>query len=148
MSATSPSKNRPPRLPLVAVRDVVVSPHMMLPLSVGRAKSIKALEAAMKGSDKLLAVVAQKDVQLEDPQAGDLFGTGVLVEVAQFLKMPDGTLKVFLQGLRRAHAGFLAPRPGAAFRAHARARARERGSRPRPVGEPREGRDRPLSARA
>jgi ATP-dependent Lon protease len=87
---------------LLAVRDVVVFPHMMLPLSVGRAKSIKALEAAMKGPDKLLAVVAQKDVQLEDPQAGDLFGTGVLVEVSQFLKMPDGTLKVFLHGITRA----------------------------------------------
>ena len=100
-SAPTPSKKRPVKLPLLAVRDVAVFPHMMLPLSVGRAKSIKALEAAMKESDKLLAVVAQKDVQLEDPQPADLFTTGVLVEVVQFLKMPDGTLKVFLQGLTR-----------------------------------------------
>ncbi len=90
----------PSRLPLLAVRDVVVFPHMVLPLSVGRAKSVKALEAAMR-QDKLLCVVAQKQSQLEDPQPGDLFATGVLAEVMQFLKMPDGTLKVFLQGISR-----------------------------------------------
>ncbi len=94
---------RPEHLPLLAVRDVVVFPHMVLPLSVGRAKSIKAIEAAMKDESKLLAVVAQKEVQLEDPQQDELFKIGVLVEVVQFLKMPDGTLKVFLQGLARVH---------------------------------------------
>lgn len=101
-----PSKQtkRPLRLPLLAVRDVVVFPHMVLPLSVGRQKSILALEAAMKDESKLLAVVAQKEIQLEDPQASDLFNKGVLVEVVQFLKMPDGTLKVFLQGIARIDA--------------------------------------------
>jgi ATP-dependent Lon protease len=94
-------RRRPARAPLLAVRDVVVFPHMVLPLSVGRAKSIKALEAAMKDADKLLCVVAQKEISLEDPQPGDLYATGVLVEVVQFLKMPDGTLKVFLQGIER-----------------------------------------------
>jgi ATP-dependent Lon protease len=92
---------RPQRLPLLAVRDVVVFPHMVLPLSVGRAKSIQALEAAMKDHDKMLCVVAQRDMQLEDPTTADLYTTGVLVEVVQYLKMPDGTLKVFLQGLTR-----------------------------------------------
>ncbi len=95
---TSPS--RPPRLPLLAVRDVVVFPHMVLPLSVGRPKSVKAIEAAMKDHAKFLCVVAQKDVTVEDPKTEDVFGIGVLVEVVQYLKMPDGTLKVFLQ----AHA--------------------------------------------
>jgi ATP-dependent Lon protease len=94
-------KERPHRLPLLAVRDVVVFPHMVLPLSVGRPKSIKALEAAMKET-KLLCVVAQKQMQLEDPRPADLYTMGVLVEVVQFMKMPDGTLKVFLQGLCRA----------------------------------------------
>ncbi len=95
---------RPDKLPLLAVRDVVVLPHMVLPLSVGRAKSVAALEAAMKDTGKLLCVVAQKEIQLEDPQPGDLYKAGVLAEVVQFLKMPDGTLKVFLQGLTRVVA--------------------------------------------
>ncbi|MFA6003615.1 MAG: endopeptidase La [Elusimicrobiota bacterium] len=96
------SQKRPLRLPLLAVRDLVVFPHMVLPLSVGRAKSIKALEAAMASGDKLLGVVAQRDVAIEDPQPKDIFSTGVLCEVVQYLKMPDGTLKVFLQGLCRS----------------------------------------------
>ena len=73
-----PAAKRPRRLPLLAVRDLVVFPHMVLPLSVGRAKSVKALEAAMRGEPKLLAVVAQKDVRVEDPQPQDLFSIGVL----------------------------------------------------------------------
>jgi ATP-dependent Lon protease len=98
---------RPARLPLLAVRDVVVFPHMVLPLSVGRPKSVKAIEAAMAGHGKRLAVVAQKDVAVEDPKPDDVYQTGVLVEVVQYLKMPDGTLKVFLQGLARAAIGAL-----------------------------------------
>ena len=94
-SAPTPSKKRPVKLPLLAVRDVAVFPHMMLPLSVGRAKSIKALEAAMKESDKLLPSSPRR-TSARGPQPADLF-TGVLVEVVQFLKMPDGTLKVFLK---------------------------------------------------
>ncbi len=93
---------RPARLPLLAVRDVVVFPHMVLPLSVGRPKSVKAIEAAMAAHGKLLAVVAQKDVGVEDPGPQDVYQTGVLVEVVQYLKMPDGTLKVFLQAHARA----------------------------------------------
>ncbi|MDD5655846.1 MAG: endopeptidase La [Elusimicrobia bacterium] len=105
-----PAPQRPRRLPLLAVRDLVVFPHMVLPLSVGRAKSVRALEAAMQGG-KLLAVVAQKNAAVEDPRAEDLFLAGVLCEVVQYLKMPDGTLKVFLHGLARATAARLEP-PG------------------------------------
>jgi len=93
---------RPARLPLLAVRDVVMFPHMVLPLSVGRPKSVKAIEAAMAKHGKLLVVAAQKDVGVEDPKADDVYKMGVLVEVVQYLKMPDGTLKVFLQGHSRA----------------------------------------------
>jgi ATP-dependent Lon protease len=93
---------RPERLPLLAVRDVVMFPHMVLPLSVGRPKSVKAIEAAMAKHGKLLVVAAQKDVTIEDPKADDVYKMGVLVEVVQYLKMPDGTLKVFLQGHARA----------------------------------------------
>ncbi|MFA6318271.1 MAG: LON peptidase substrate-binding domain-containing protein, partial [Elusimicrobiota bacterium] len=108
----SPETPRPARLPLLAVRDVVVFPHMVLPLSVGRPKSIKALEAAMAGT-KLLAVVAQKASHIEDPAAADLFPVGVLAEVVQYLRMPDSTLKVFLQGVCRISASkmeFSAPK--------------------------------------
>ncbi|MBI4062152.1 MAG: endopeptidase La, partial [Elusimicrobia bacterium] len=92
----------PTRLPLLAVRDVVVFPHMVLPLSVGRPKSVKAIEAAMKSHARFLCVVAQRDVAVEDPRPEDVFALGVLVEVVQYLKMPDGTLKVFLQAHARA----------------------------------------------
>ncbi|HEX4047633.1 MAG TPA: endopeptidase La, partial [Elusimicrobiota bacterium] len=97
-----PAAPRPERLPLLAVRDVVMFPYMVLPLSVGRPKSVKAIEAAMAKHGKLLVVAAQKDVGVEDPKAEDVYRMGVLVEVVQYLKMPDGTLKVFLQGHVRA----------------------------------------------
>jgi ATP-dependent Lon protease len=90
----------PNKLPLLAVRDVVVFPHMPLPLSVGRARSIRALEKAV-AAGKLVAVVTQKKASVEDPKEDDLYRVGVVAEVVQSLKMPEGTLKVFLQGLRR-----------------------------------------------
>jgi ATP-dependent Lon protease len=96
------SPPRPARLPLLAVRDVVMFPHMVLPLSVGRPKSVKAIESAMAKHGKLLVVAAQKEMAVEDPKADDVYRMGVLVEVVQYLKMPDGTLKVFLQGHARA----------------------------------------------
>ncbi len=102
MSEVKKAPARPARLPLLAVRAVVVFPHMVLPLSVGRPKSVKAIEAAMQDHLKLLCVVAQKDVTIEDPKPEDVFTLGVLVEVVQYLKMPDGTLKVFLQAHARA----------------------------------------------
>ena len=102
MSAPEAAAPRPARLPLLAVRDVVMFPYMVLPLSVGRPKSVKAIEAAMAKHGKWLVVAAQKDVAVEDPKAEDVYGLGVLVEVVQYLKMPDGTLKVFLQGHARA----------------------------------------------
>src|SRR5579884_2476584 len=95
------AKPRPPALPLLAVRDVVFFPHMTLPLSVGREKSVKALEEAMR-LDHLVLVVAQKQAGVDEPAVKDLHKWGVLGEVIQFLKMPDGTLKVFLQGICRA----------------------------------------------
>lgn len=97
----APASRRPPELPLLTIREVVLFPYMVLPLSVGREKSIKAIEAAMGGTPRLIAVVAQKDVKVEDPGQDDFYWTGVLAEVTQYLKMPDGTLKVFLQGAER-----------------------------------------------
>src|SRR5262249_33869323 len=91
----------PPSAPLLAVRDVVLFPHMTLPLSVGRDKSVKALEEAMRRDHRVM-VVAQKAAQTDDPKLAELYAFGVVADVVQFLKMPDGALKVFLQGLTRA----------------------------------------------
>lgn len=94
-------KELPRSLPTIAIRDVVMFPHMALPLSVDRKKSVNALEAAMEGN-RLVLAVTQHQPQIDDPGPENLFQFGVVSEVAQSLKMPDNTLKVFLQGLARA----------------------------------------------
>ncbi len=98
---TKPLRKIPAQLPLLPVRDVVVFPHMTLPLAVGRDKSVKALEAAM-ARDRLVFLATQRRAQVEDPSRGDLFETGTVAELLQFLKMPDGTLKILAQGVARA----------------------------------------------
>ncbi|MBU0952634.1 MAG: endopeptidase La [Elusimicrobia bacterium] len=90
----------PAKLPLLPVRDVVVFPYMVVPLAVGRDKSIKALEVAM-ATDRLVFVAAQKKANTEDPQVEDLFKVGVICEVLQMLKMADGTLKILVEGVKR-----------------------------------------------
>jgi ATP-dependent Lon protease len=98
--AKSAAKKEPKRLPLLAVRDVVVFPQMAVPLSVGRERSIKALEAAMR-EHKLIAVVSQKKASTQEPSEKDFYRIGTLAEVAQYMRMPDGTLKIFLNGRKR-----------------------------------------------
>ncbi|OGS21714.1 MAG: endopeptidase La [Elusimicrobia bacterium RIFOXYA2_FULL_39_19] len=90
----------PNNLPLLPVRDVVVFPFMVVPLAVGRDKSIKALEIAM-ATDRLVFVVTQKKAQTEDPLLDDLYNVGVICEVLQMLKMADGTLKILVEGIKR-----------------------------------------------
>src|SRR5690554_3806695 len=87
--------------PLLPLRDVVVFPHMVVPLFVGREKSIQALEAAMEGSKEIL-LVAQKDASTDEPGAGDVFSMGTLATVLQMLRLPDGTVKVLVEGNARA----------------------------------------------
>ena len=91
----------PEKLPLLPVRDVVVFPSMVLPLAVGRERSIKALEAAMAAHHFVL-VMTQKHTQAEDPQAEDLYFLGTICEVLQMVKMPDGTMKILIEGVQRA----------------------------------------------
>jgi ATP-dependent Lon protease len=86
--------------PLLPLRDMVVFPHMMTPLVVGRDRSIKAVEAAI-GSDNLLVVVAQHDPEVQEPQMEDLYTIGVEMVIGRILRMPDGTTNVLGQGLRR-----------------------------------------------
>jgi ATP-dependent Lon protease len=88
--------------PLLPLRDVVVFPHMVVPLFVGREKSIQALEAAMEGSKEIL-LVAQKDASTDEPGAVDVFSMGTLATVLQMLRLPDGTVKVLVEGNARAN---------------------------------------------
>ena len=87
-------------LPLLPLRDVVVFPHMVIPLFVGREKSIEALEAAMKG-DKQILLVAQRNPADDDPAASELCQMGTVATVLQLLKLPDGTVKVLVEGEQR-----------------------------------------------
>ncbi|WP_424218194.1 endopeptidase La [Azovibrio sp.] len=87
-------------LPLLPLRDVVVFPHMVIPLFVGRPKSIKALELAMEG-DRSILLVAQKSATKDEPGPEDLYQIGCLANVLQMLKLPDGTVKVLVEGVQR-----------------------------------------------
>ncbi len=91
----------PTQLPLLPLRDVVVFPHMVIPLFVGRPKSIKALEAAME-SGKSIVLVAQKSAAKDDPSPEDLYEIGSIANILQMLKLPDGTVKVLVEGSQRA----------------------------------------------
>ena len=97
LDAEAPETQLTPLLPL---RDVVVYPHLVIPLFVGRAKSVKALELASEGDKKIL-LVAQKSANKDDPVAEDLYEIGTLATVLQMLKLPDGTVKVLVEGLHR-----------------------------------------------
>ena len=87
-------------LPLLPLRDVVVFPHMVIPLFVGRPKSIKALEAAMEGG-KSIMLVAQKNASKDDPSPEDIYEIGCVSNILQMLKLPDGTVKVLVEGAQR-----------------------------------------------
>ena len=89
------------QFPLLALRDVVVYPHMVIPLFVGREKSIKALEEAME-SDKQIVLVAQVNASDDDPAPSDLYQVGTVATILQLLKLPDGTVKVLVEGASRA----------------------------------------------
>jgi ATP-dependent Lon protease len=94
-------------VPVLPLRDVVVYPHMVIPLFVGRDKSIRALDAAMR-SDKHILLVAQKNADVDEPAVGDLYDVGTLANILQLLKLPDGTVKVLVEGRERAKVrGFI-----------------------------------------
>lgn len=91
----------PGKMPLLPLRDVVVYPHLVIPLFVGRDKSVKALEVA-SDADKRIMLVAQKSATKDEPEASDLYEIGTIATVLQMLKLPDGTVKVLVEGLERA----------------------------------------------
>ena len=101
MSSSPDSQAIPSVLPLLPLRDVVVFPHMVIPLFVGRPKSIKALETAME-TGKSILLVAQKSAAKDDPSEEDLYSVGSIANILQMLKLPDGTVKVLVEGIQRA----------------------------------------------
>jgi len=119
MSATPKLASEPVELPLLPLRDVVVFPHMVIPLFVGRPKSIKALEVAMEAGKSIL-LVAQKSAVKDEPEAEDLYDIGCVANILQMLKLPDGTVKVLVEGVQRARLETIESRDEMFF---ARARA-------------------------
>jgi ATP-dependent Lon protease len=106
-STTAETTLPPDGLPVLPLRDVVVYPHMVIPLFVGREKSILALEQAMK-VDKQILLLAQKQADVDDPAAKDLYDVGTVATILQLLKLPDGTVKVLVEGVERARVESLA----------------------------------------
>ncbi len=101
MSGTLELPNEQSELPLLPLRDVVVFPHMVIPLFVGRPKSIKALETAMESGMGIL-LVAQRSAGKDEPTAEDMYEIGCTANILQMLKLPDGTIKVLVEGVQRA----------------------------------------------
>jgi len=101
MSGPADLPNEQMELPLLPLRDVVVFPHMVIPLFVGRPKSIKALELAMEAGKHIL-LVAQKSAAKDEPAVEDLYSIGCVANILQMLKLPDGTIKVLVEGVQRA----------------------------------------------
>ncbi|MDC1305223.1 LON peptidase substrate-binding domain-containing protein, partial [Salibacteraceae bacterium] len=90
----------PDELPLLPVRNIVLFPGVVIPITVGRDKSIKLIKDAYKG-DKLIGVIAQRDQTHEDPQPENLFEIGTIAKILKMLKMPDGSSTIIIQGMRR-----------------------------------------------
>ena len=101
MSEINPEENKIKQLPLLPLRDVVMFPYMVAPLFVGRERSIKALEEAMKGSKEIF-LSAQMEAKVNDPKEGDIFKVGTVGTIVQMLRLPDGTVKVLVEGKGRA----------------------------------------------
>jgi ATP-dependent Lon protease len=101
-------------LPVLPLRDVVVFPHMVIPLFVGRDKSMRALEQAME-ADKRILLLAQKSAETDDPVAADLYTVGTLAQVLQLLKLPDGTIKVLVEGTTRVQVSNVVERDGSLY---------------------------------
>lgn len=98
---TSDKDNKNDNFPVLPLRDIVVFPHMIVPLFVGRDKSVRALEDVMK-DDKQILLVAQKNASEDDPGKDDIYQIGTVSTVLQLLKLPDGTVKVLVEGIQRA----------------------------------------------
>src|ERR1700749_3043496 len=98
---TSKEKSDTKRLPMMPIREVVIFPYMMTPFVVGRESSVRALEEAMAG-DKKIFLAAQHDASVDEPKPNEIFSVGTIVNIVQSLKLPDGNIKVLVEGVERA----------------------------------------------
>ena len=98
---TSKEKSETKRLPMMPIRDVVIFPYMMTPFVVGRESSVRALEEAMAG-DKKIFLASQHDASIDEPKPNEIYSVGTIVNIVQSLKLPDGNIKVLVEGVERA----------------------------------------------
>ena len=91
------------KLPMMPIRDMVIFPHMMTPFVVGRESSVRALEEALSG-DRKIFLATQHDASVDEPNADDIYETGTIGNIVQSVKMPDGNIKVLVEGVERARA--------------------------------------------
>src|SRR6058998_1941795 len=98
---TSKEKADTKRLPMMPIRDVVIFPYMMTPFVVGRESSVRALEEAMAG-DKKIFLATQHDATIDEPKPNEIYQVGTVVNIVQSLKLPDGNIKVLVEGVDRA----------------------------------------------
>ncbi len=89
------------RLPMMPIRDVVIFPHMMTPFVVGRESSVRALEDALAGERKIF-LATQHDASIDEPKPNEIYAVGTIVNIVQSLKLPDGNIKVLVEGVERA----------------------------------------------
>src|SRR5688572_25759272 len=97
----APETKESQKYPMVPIRDVVVFPYMMVPFVIGRASSVMALEKALQG-DKKIYLATQLDASVDDPKPNDIYSVGTVANIVQSLRLPDGNIKVLVEGLRRA----------------------------------------------
>src|SRR6185503_6058953 len=98
---TSKEKPDTKRLPMMPIRDVVIFPHMMTPFVVGRESSVRALEEAL-AADKKIFLATQHDASVDEPRPNEIYSVGAIVNIVQSLKLPDGNIKVLVEGIERA----------------------------------------------
>src|SRR6266849_464898 len=97
---TSKEKSDTKRLPMMPIRDVVIFPYMMTPFVVGRESSVRALEEALAG-DKKIFLATQHDASVDEPRPDEIFSVGTVANIVQSLKLPDGNIKVLVEGIER-----------------------------------------------
>src|SRR6202453_717174 len=97
---TSKEKSDTKRLPMMPIRDVVIFPYMMTPFVVGRESSVRALEEAMAGEKKIF-LATQHDASIDEPKPNEIYTVGTVVNIVQSLKLPDGNIKVLVEGVER-----------------------------------------------
>src|ERR1700761_395322 len=103
MTTSQREKNEPRKLPMMPIRDMVIFPHMVTPFVVGRESSVRSLEEALTG-DRKIFLATQHDASVDEPKAGEIYQVGTICNIVQSVKMPDGNIKVLVEGVERAKA--------------------------------------------